>query len=214
MLIARPTKHFAGIEIFGDGFDLRELYSVTSELMEKIDELHQEFLLSLNYEVRKAYNGDRESEVFGVDRELKYFGFKLLWPHFLFVIAQLRHLARWQPTTSRHHALLYHLEYVTEAALLSLDEKIGAEVVYEFRRLDQMPPDYLTSFIEHVNFDYACKGSITKLRFKRLPQLLRDLHWNSGAYGAYTSHIETLAKANSQLRTQIELDYPWTEFKW
>ena len=53
MLIGRSTKFFAGIELFGDSIDLRDLYTVSSDLIQSLDEVHKEYLLSLNYEVRE-----------------------------------------------------------------------------------------------------------------------------------------------------------------
>ena len=214
MLIGRPTKFFAGIEIFGDSIDLRDLYTVSSDLIERLDDVHKEFLLSLNYEVRKAYDGHRETEVFGIDSEIKYFGFKLVWPHFLFIVAQLRHLAKWQPTTARHQATLFRLESIIEVVLKEADIRIGTEVWEAFRRLDEMPPDYLTGFIENVNFDYACNGSAGKLRFKRLPTMLNSLNWMSEGYRLYGIKVEALAKAQNRQPAEIGFEYPWTDFKW
>ena len=214
MLTGRPTKFFAGIEIFGDSIDLRDLYKVSRELIEPLDDVQQEFLLSLNYEVRKAYEDRRESEVFGIDGELKYFGFKLIWPHFLFIVAQLRILAKWQPTTAQHQATLFRLESIIEGALKEADIRIGTEVWDAFRRLDDMPRNYLTGFVEYVNFEYACSGSAGKLRFKRLPVLLNSLNWMSESYRQYASKVEALAKEKSRQPAEIQFEYPWTEFKW
>ena len=214
MLIGRPTKFYTGIEIFGDSIDLRELYTVSGDLIECVDEVQKDLLLTINYEVRKAYDGHREHGVFGIDSEIKYFGFKMIWPQFLFVVAQLRRLAKWQPTSARQHATLFRLESIIEGALKVADIRIGTEVWDAFRGLDDMPPNYLTAFIESVNFDYACSGSTGKLRFKRLPAMLHSLNWMSEGYRLYASKVEALAKAQNRQPAEIEFEYPWTDFKW
>ncbi len=214
MLIGRSTKFFAGIELFGDSIDLRDLYTVSSDLIQSLDDVHKEFLLSLNYEVRKAYDGHREFEVFGIDGEIKYFGFKFIWPHFLFIVAQLRHLAKWQPTTARHQATLFRLESIIELALKDADLRIGTEVWEAYKMLDEMPTNYLTDFVQSVNFDYACRGTAGKLRFKRLPALLNSLNWMSEGYRQYASNVEAHAKAQNKQPAEIEFEYSWTDFKW
>jgi hypothetical protein len=57
------------------------------------------------------------------------------------------------------------------------------------------------------------RGSTGKLRFKRLPQLLRQLSWQSDAYRAFEARVEVIAKEQSKLRAQIDFAYPWTDVK-
>lgn len=92
MLISTPTKFGTGIEIFGDYHDFRELHNFIHRASknEIIPHKFQEFLLSLAYEVRKAYEGQREIKDFGnpvpvfeFETNILYVGFRCEWISYL-----------------------------------------------------------------------------------------------------------------------------------
>ncbi len=217
MLIGRATKFCAGIEVFGDSADLRSLYKTISDLIDggRLHEDHQEFILSLSYEIRKAYDGKRETEKFGIDKDLTYFGFKMLWPHFLFIAGQLRCLAAVQPTNSDQHANLYRLDHIIEDSLKSIDGNIGGEVWRVYQRAQRMPDDFLTTYIERANHSYVCEGSAGKPRFKRLPKLLASIDFMSERYRDYFRSMQSLAnKFNCGPRDLSSSEHEWPEFQW
>ena len=69
MLVARPTRYGAGAMICGDYYDLRGLRQTVHTLARDapISEAASEFSLGLAYDLRHAYQGDRETVTLGAD---------------------------------------------------------------------------------------------------------------------------------------------------
>jgi hypothetical protein len=122
MLISEPTKYGAGVAIYGDYLDLKSLHQTIQDLCSNspLSGKIEEFMLGLAYEIRHAYQRDREKENFGRDEydQVRYRGVKLLWPVVMFQTSLLRWSAGFQPTTKNHQANLYRIEQCLESALI------------------------------------------------------------------------------------------------
>ena len=100
MLTGISTARDSGIAIYGDYNDLECLHESIHYLCDhpNVDEHLGKFALGFAYEVRKSFEGARETKVFGTGRErVKYFGAKNLWPYFIVQVGLLRSFARVQP---------------------------------------------------------------------------------------------------------------------
>ena len=96
MIFAKPTKYGAGITINGDYPDFDNLHETIHKLCDQnpLQGDLGDFVLGLAYEVRHAYQGDRDSHELlgGVVGKSTYFSFSVLWLIFLTQIG----LLRWQ----------------------------------------------------------------------------------------------------------------------
>jgi len=123
MLTSSPTKFGAGITLYGDAHDLRALRETIHKIADEriVDERFGNLMLSLAYDVRKAYEGSRESKRVGLQglNAVKYFSVNILWPFFLPQVALIRHFAAYRPTTHREQACLYLLEDCAITSLLA-----------------------------------------------------------------------------------------------
>ena len=82
MLFGEATKKGAGIILWGDYHDLKNLYETVWKLSKSIgpEGSISDFVLGLCYDIRHAYQGDREINEFGIDEldKVKYYGVKIL----------------------------------------------------------------------------------------------------------------------------------------
>lgn len=216
MLFSEPTKRGVGLTLYGDYNDLRSLHGTIHALCGNGDggyNDHQEHTLSIAYELRKAYEEKREIKIFN-NGSSKYFGTNLPWPSLLFYSSHLRQQAGFFPTNKEHQSNLFRFEYCIESALLSYDHNIGSEILERFSSLGFVSKDFLFSFVEDVTYRYIYEGSTGKIRFKRLPQLLRSLsHW-SEEYEKFQKYMTDQAEQKKCTVYQLHDIREWPDFEW
>ena len=143
MLSYSKLKNHAGMMLVGDYETLRALHEVihkvvlASVLLEATR--HGEFMLGLAYDVRKAFESQREIiEPPQHHGEIgRRYGVKVLWPVLLVQVRLLREAMGFCPTDERDQGLAFLLE---SAALTGLADDIGdSDVVDQWRRLSCNP---------------------------------------------------------------------------
>lgn len=218
MLISKPTKYGAGIAVYGDYWDLHSLYQTIHELSagSPLKGEMGDFLLGLAYEIRHAYQRDREEESFGNDEYdlVKYRGVKVLWPIFLFQAALLRWSAAFQSTTKDQQANLYRLEHCAESALTEYDPSVGQECMKWLGSFSGVSTNYLPIYVSDVCYRYVFTGTAGKSRFNRLPAVLYSLQELSKEYNKFKSRLESVAKKKSCESHELYDMREWPEFKW
>lgn len=129
MILGRPTKFGTGIELFGDYFDLSSLHQTLHDISNQLGEDNPEtdLFLGLAFDVRKAYEGSREEEEFGISEmdKVKYKGFKIMWHEIIVTLNIMRQRIGSKMNFHEHHANLYLLERVVVNALKEYDENEG-----------------------------------------------------------------------------------------
>lgn len=196
MIITTPTKYYAGVSLWGDYWDLRSLHSTIHDLVANspYDEGIKDTILGLAYDIRKAYEKQRDEKNFGYDDydSVTYRGGKILWPIILFQVKALRDFAAFQPTTKEQQANLYRLEYCLEKSLTEIDPKIGQQCIDWLNGPSPLVKNYYTLFLSHAAKEYAI-GSTGKARFKKLPAILRSLYPLSDEYTLFAKSLEAQA---------------------
>ena len=213
MLFSEPTKRGVGLTLYGDYIDLRSLHETVRVLCDNGDNNQQEHVLSLAYELRKAYEEKREVKTLR-DGTSKYFGTNFSWPSLLFYSSHLRQRACFLPTNKEHQANLYRFEHCIESALLSYDHKIGTEVLERFSSIGFVSKDFLFSYVDDVTYRFIFDGGTGKSRFKRLPQLLRSMAEWSEDYEAFKTYMAGQAEKNKCSVYQLHDMREWPEFEW
>lgn len=146
MLGYGKVKNHAGMILVGDYATLRELHEVIHKVVGAsalLDEpRHGEFLLGLAYDVRKAFELQRE--VFAAPTHYEEmgprYGVKVLWPVFLIQVRLLREAMGFCPTDARDQGIAYLLEHATQSGLVA---DLGEPVVERWRRLSCNPASTL-----------------------------------------------------------------------
>ncbi|RKZ70466.1 MAG: hypothetical protein DRR19_33365 [Candidatus Parabeggiatoa sp. nov. 1] len=218
MLFATPTRYGAGLTIWGDYYDLRHAHDTISHFFNHSPMEYglKEYTLSLSYDIRHAYQRDRQIKKFGMDEldTVEYLGVNVLWPFFLTQVALVRQQAAYVPHTEREQAGLYLLENCARAALLAYDKVVGQELFLWLKHPHSFPDDYLTEYFNHVTRLFATEGKAGKTRFKRLPRLLRTLHPISKEYTAFKAKLEVTAKEKGCSPHELSDWGDWPDFKW
>jgi hypothetical protein len=220
MIFAKPTKYGAGIQIYGDCHDLSNLRETIHELTSHrpLAGARGEFVLGLAYEVRHAYQGDREvlklpSDV-GESGATIYAGFRILWPVFLMQLGMLRWGAGFQPTTKEQQSNLYRLEACADDALIAYDPFVGRRCL-EWLAHFQGPSDkYILQYVQNCSLQYVTVGKPGKARFKELPEILHMLSPFSKGYRAFEEYLQSMAKGKGCQPGDLQDLGEWPEFKW
>ena len=220
MIIALPTEYGAGIEIFGDYWDLenacRTIHKLTGQYPFKEEDRIQDFAITLAYDLRKAYEKQREERTFGIDSydTVVYRGVKILWPIFLFQLALLRWSASYNPTTKEDQSNLFRLEHCAEKALNEFDPVVAPKCISWLESFSGIPDSYLIQYTEEVCYKYKTTHGNEKGRFKKLPLILNSFKPFSEEYKKYENHLKKEAEKSGQNISEFIIDRPTKEFKW
>jgi uncharacterized protein DUF6904 len=217
MLTIVATRFGAGVTIAGDIRDLTSLHE-TIHSIEKgshIPEHLGDFILGLAYEIRHAFQGDREQVTLGSDKldRAKYRAVKIAWPVILFQLALLRWAAGRMSTTKEEQANLLRLEHGVESALSQYDSEVASPCIDWLNGFRGVSADYLTLFITEVTYQYlfAAPG---KRRIKILPSVLQSLSEDSPEYRTFRTHIEQQAREQNCSPHAFEDRSEWPTIKW
>lgn len=220
MIFGEATKHGAGLTIYGDHSDLVNVHQTVSDLSrgQVLTGEFEEFVLGFAYEIRHAYQGDRErfkplTDLPEPDSSV-YFGFKQLWPVFLMQLGILRWSAGFQPNTKEHQANLFRLEACAERVLKSYDPFVGKRCVEWLSHFSGLSHGYLLQFVDQCSLQYVSGRDRGKARFKKLPEILQMLSPLSKEYQAFEEYLEQCAKDNNCRVQDLHDRQPWPDFKW
>jgi len=218
MLIGKATKYGAGITLYGDYWDLHNLYETIHFLANGVpfNEQFSNFVLGLAYDIRHAYQGNRKKRIFGYDNidKISYRGVDILWPFFLVQVGMLRWSAGFHATTREHQANLFRLEACSQQALISYDAEIGAQCFSWLTEFPGLPDNYLLEFISKSTKKYIFESKPGKSRFKQLPEILLNLSPICPEYTKFEAEIRKAAKEQGCKPEDIEIAYDWPDFKW
>lgn len=218
MLIGLPTRYAAGITLCGDQLDLRHLYETISHLAESdaLPEPQQDFLLALAYDVRHAFQGDRQTKTIdeaGLDL-VEYQCVNIFWPTFMVQVAMARWSAASVPTDRGHHADLFRLEAITERALHKQDPKVARRCLDILPGFLGLPGSYLVQWITECSIIYVHGSEGGKARFKRLPGIMTAMHYSSQEYQTFEAELMRLAEEQECSPHELEYERELPEFRW
>ncbi len=213
MLHAISTKKGTGIELFGHRDDLESLHDTLHFLCgdSETDLDRHEHALSLAYEIRKAFEGQR------LNRDSEYgelFGTQLTWPHVIFYTSYFRHLAGYRSTNKEHQANLARLEFCVESSLVEYDAKIGLEVVSLYSGIGAAGANFYAGYVSDIIYTWLYDSGHGKMRFRRLPVLVQSLHVSAPQYRLYALTLEREAKKHGCSPHQLSDSRDWPEIEW
>lgn len=177
MLGFKKRKNHAGIMLTGDYLSLKTLHQAVHDVSNE-SALYtlgsDKWLLALAYDVRHAYQGQRETlePPKHIPEIGLRFGVDILWPTLLVQARQLRVGLGYMPHKTWHQAIVYDLEAVIESALEDDFPTNHAAIRDQWQHLGQMD-------LHEVDDRYTSRGGLycswTKAqRAKGLPTLLES----------------------------------------
>lgn len=220
MIFAKPTKFNAGLTIYGDYTDFTSLHSSIHEIAAGGNNPGEigEYLTVLAHEIRQAYQGDRltlkmEGGTAKKPNDTIYLGFNALWTTFLPQMVMLRDAASFQVLNRHVQADLWRLEACAEEALLKADASVGSECLKWLKNATRFSADYYLEFIGDSSYSYIHQQT-GKRRFRRLPEILRQMSHYSKAYKEFVAKLEDFAAEKNCSPKSIVDDREWEDFKW
>ncbi|KVE27405.1 hypothetical protein WS67_11560 [Burkholderia singularis] len=211
MLGYRLLKNHAGILLTGDYDSLNELHEIVHDVNERSPLLREEEgpFLGLAYDVRKAYEQQRESlqppksyEGIGVR-----YGVAILWPVLLVQQRMLRVSLGYLDHSRRHQAITYSLEAVIEDGLREDFAAQGQSLVDHWQRLDPT-----ADIFEKLDSRGALFCSWTKAeRERRFASLLLSfdaIHEYSSSLPGYRQAPDAISPHELERWQGVEWPYP------
>ncbi len=217
MILSRPTKYGADITLGGDYLDLTSLHETVHHLASDTGPLsghHYEFALGFAYDLRKAYEGQRDTWPSDAPAYAGYSAVNILWPIFLVQLGMLRSACAYMPTDRLIQSQLFALEACAEQALCEFDPAVGAMCMRWLANFNLFTDQFLLEFVTQQTREFLFGTSQGKARFRRLPRLLDEISPFSPAYKEFERAVSKKAHEHGA-RPQDMVDLSsWPEFNW
>lgn len=215
MLYMEPTKAYAGCLLYGDYYDLKELYETLYYITEAFPYGKQywnlqDYALGLCYDIRHAYQGQREIVPIGID-SIRYYGVKILWPELLFQFSLIQWFSAFVPMASKHHAHLYRLRACLEQSLKEINplaEELLCKSLY-------MRFGYTESFlVSYVNL--TTNNFIEMTKSERKKNIINYIFIDeiSKEYIEFRSAVNERAKELGCNPKDIKINYKEKKINW
>lgn len=183
MLFSRTKpKNCIGFTLCGDYLDLRAANEIIHYIVNESSALKcqrnvdlSEFVLGLAYDIRKAY--ERQREIINLDgaddKQVTYYGVDVIFPYFILQLAALRWACAFTVVNRNQQSILYGLEWAVESAMNDLDATVSSEIVERLSAFGNMLQSQNIDSIE--NEIDACWIQNKKRRFTELLELLVNI---------------------------------------
>ncbi|HEX7362260.1 MAG TPA: hypothetical protein VF283_17350 [Bryobacteraceae bacterium] len=144
MFTYKALKNAAGIALLSDYLSLRRAHKIVHNVNERSPLIRDKegFFLSLAYDLRKAYEGQRRKQ----KPDPMYpeigtrLGVEMLWPTLLVQSRQLRDSLAFLDHGKEHQIVAYELEFLIEQALAAEFQENAPEIKAQWERLSAEHP--------------------------------------------------------------------------
>lgn len=144
MLTYEGLKECGGIALFSDYLSLQRMWEIVHDVNNRSPIIRDKegLFIGLAYDIRKAYEGQREKmEPSTLEPEIgPRFGVKFLWPTLLIQCRQLRDSLAFIDHGKEHQAVTYELEFSIQQAVRREFKADAAEIECEWGRLSADHP--------------------------------------------------------------------------
>jgi len=170
------------------------------------------FLLGLAYDVRKAYEGQREKTVREhFEDRCPIYGVQILWPAIISQVALLRGAMAFIPTDRMDQSVMYELEHLVQRAVREASPAGADGILAQMRRLGEAH-----AHVEAV-IDSRCGYFVSLPPKQRIPQLAMLLASLDSIYGfrgetAPRNHMANVIAPNSF--DPYTAGAEWPRFQW
>ncbi len=206
MLTFEPCENNGGFIFWGDYSSLDEVHKFLMDLSENSTQLDSEGLIpSLAYDLRKAYEGQRESKRETIwEDEITIYGVEQVWPTFIAILALCRGSLAYFPSSRLDQSIIYRLEALFVEAVTSAMPKVSENVIKAYEVVSVESESSISELIDsrvpyflcltksereiqlHQIINSMCKLTVELCKkFKkpicgnRLPEELEQYSWES-----------------------------------
>jgi len=208
------TKRHAGVVLWGDTWSLRAVHDLVHKVNEEspLVQNKEGFLLRLAYDVRKAYEGQREKAVREwFEDKCPIYGVHILWPVLITQVALLRAGMAFIPTDRMDQSVTYELEHLIDRAVREASPAGADEILQQMNRIREAP-----AHVETV-IDSRCGYFVSLPPKQRVPQLAMLLASLDSMYGF---HVEMATRNGVEGVIALSSFEPyaggaeWPHFQW
>lgn len=215
MLTVTLTPLSLGAKISGTEDDLMELYEAISDILPEDEEWdHVLFTLGLNYDLRKAWSGERKVETINlpivenstVHLPQKIYSVDVLLPilicqiHILFSYVELFYL--------KYEKSLRLIEHLNQELIYKIEEKSEDAALFYLNWSENNVPfsqNYSFAHIDLVTSEYI---KLSGERIHHLIDVIKDLTENSESYCATATLIDKAVLKLNCLPSNVIFDEP------
>ena len=188
MLFSRTKpRDSTGFTLCGDYLDLHAAHQTVHDIVTNSPVLNSqryidlnEFTLGLAYDIRKAY--EQQREIINLDcaddKQVTYYGVDVAFPHFILQLAALRWACAFTVINRNQQSILFALEWAVESAMNDFDAKVSSEIVERLSAFGNMLQSQNIDSIE--NEIDVCWIQKKKRRFTELLELLVNVTTPAG----------------------------------
>lgn len=134
MLQYSLTRYHAGFELWGDLRSLDRLHDFIHRVVDESPYISDKegFVLDLAYQVRKAFEGCRQTDAGDPDDpdSCMTYGVPLLWPTVLVQTSVLRHAMAFMSIDKLDQSIMFELEHIIESALREAIPNQSQELIH------------------------------------------------------------------------------------
>ncbi len=218
MLFGEPTEHGAGLILWGDYYDLENLYETAGVIADSIERegTMSDLIMALCYDIRHAYQGGREKKEFKNNElnKVNYYGVKILWPYFIVPVGLLRWAAAYTTTNSDQQSNLYRIEHIVETTLKVVSFSVAEECMGWLKHFSGFPNDYPIQFLDELSYRFVFDESIHRIRINRLPTILKMSLDVSQEYNNFKENLLKIAHEKACHPDDLSVRNEWPEFSW
>ena len=214
MLYTDSNRKHSAIGIFGDYYDLKDLYTFVSDVASgnALPSQMSEFLWSFAYDLRKAYEGRREVKELGFDSLDKtvYQGVYIYWPYFVAYLKLLRQASARRATSRLEQGTMWMLEGLCESTLSKHSPETARRVLHWLDHSFSFNDSYLHEWLR-----VCCRKYLQEARGKKrlagLVTFVSRVSPISRDYQDFHSLMEEEAKRQQCSIFSLEDQAPWPD---
>lgn len=228
MILFTPTKHGAGVRLWGTQAELMEFYETVERfwdakepaLVGSAERQRDDMLASFCYDLRHGFMGMRTV----ARRHPKdktpgdYYAVEITWTHILFYMAVLRYNMRNHPCTEQDIQLVSQVEEALRDVIRSYSKPYAHAVLPYLEGAVYCKNPNLFQYMEYINYQHINKVrySTPKNAFSYLARYMTGSIYDSFEYNDILQRLQRIARSQGCEISQLtyHYDHPPYDFEW
>ena len=212
MIHILPTKRGVGVELWGTHSDLLAIYELASSSCfdnyfsnDDSNENRNNVISMFSYEVRHAFQKNRQIKKGYLESDDEYYGSKFTWVQFIFVISVLKTNIFYSESNKINISLLLQLEHYLESAMHIYDEKGASKLSFLIKeKSGYLSSRYVYQCMRMIDVKFLELGG-GKRAFRKLPNLFIVAYPYTEDNKSFVSSLEEVSFQNKINLNDLEI---------
>ena len=228
MIIFTPTKHGAGVRVWGTPVELMELYETVERFWNvrepaaegSTERQRDDILANFCYDLRHGFMGMRTVAArHPVDKTPgEYYAVEITWTYILFYMAVLRYNMRTRPCSEAELALVGQVEEALREAIRGYSKPYAHAILPYLEGALYCENPHLMQYMEYINYQhiYRVRYSTPKNAFSYLARYMTGSIYDSFHYNDILQYLKRVSKRLGCDISQLSYNYdlPPYDFEW